>query len=78
MNSYELITQEMMLEKYLDWHINYVELNFKFGRRALNIISESELKSHTTTVQVLNDLEAIFGLEEIFKHDHLVNCVVNE
>lgn len=78
MRSYELITQEEMLEKYKDWHISYAEMSFDFGRRAINIISEIDLKSYTSTVSVLNDLEQIFGLEEIFKHDILINCVVNE
>ncbi|QIH78336.1 hypothetical protein GTN30_06590 [Macrococcoides canis] len=78
MRSYELITQDEMLEMYMDWNIRYAELSFDFGRRAINIISEIDLNNATSIGKVLTDLDEIFGLEEIFMNDRLISCVVNE
>lgn len=78
MLNYKLITQDEMLRDYTDWEIRCVELNTTFGRRMINIISDGHFDLKQLVVKVMNNLEEIYGLEELLKHDTLINCVVSE
>lgn len=78
MGSYELITKEEFLKKYSNYHNKYVEMNTEYGRRGLNIISELKIKDNHEVVQILNELDQVFGIDELYSSERVINCVVNE
>ncbi len=78
MRSYELITKEEFLKKYSHYHNKYVEMSTEYGRRGLNIISEIKIKDNHEVVQILNELDQVFGLDYLYSNERVINCVVNE
>lgn len=78
MRSYELIKKEEFLKKYSNYHNKYVEMSTEYGRRGLNIVSEIKIKDNHEVVQILNELDQVFGLDYLYSNERVVNCVVNE
>ncbi|WP_414049759.1 hypothetical protein [Macrococcus animalis] len=78
MRSFDLITKEEFIEKYSKHHNKYIELNTVFGRRGLNLISEVKIKNNHEIVEIMNELDQIFGFDELYSENRVVNCVVSE